>query len=62
MSNHLIEIQDFVQTEVFPLEQKQLSYPELATQLDLLREKVKSEGWWLPQLGSDVGGMGLTLK
>ena len=62
MSEYLAEIKKFLKSEIIPLEKEQLPYPDLLMRLNSLREKVKAEGWWLPQLPSDVGGMGLTLE
>lgn len=62
MSEYLIGIKKFLKSEVLPLEKEHLPYPELLVKLNALREKVKKAGWWLPQLPSDVGGMGLTLE
>jgi acyl-CoA dehydrogenase len=48
---------------LIPLERQLFTEGFAAVQpaLDALRERVRQEGWWLPQVSADHGGMGLTL-
>ena len=48
---------------LIPLERQLFTEGFAAVQpaLDALRERVRREGWWLPQVSADHGGMGLTL-
>lgn len=62
MNNYLSDIKKFLHSEIIPLEKEHLPYTELLVKLNALRKKVKTAGWWLPQLPDDVGGMGLTLE
>ncbi len=60
----LPRIREFVKAEIIPLEPKFLhgNNKELEqTELEALRQKVKSEGLWAPHLDEKDGGMGLTL-
>ncbi len=60
----LPRIREFVKAEIIPLESKFLhgNNKELEqTELEVLRQKVKSEGLWAPHLDEKDGGMGLTL-
>ncbi len=55
-------IREFAQTEIYPLEsQLQGSFRALEPKLDAIRGQVRDRGWWLPQIPSEFGGMGLTL-
>ena len=60
----LDELRDFVRTRVAPLEADLLGGLDLDhfAPVQALRDEVKSRGWWAPNLGTDVGGMGLTLQ
>ena len=58
-------MRDFVASSILPLEQEASSYdehenirPEL---LESLREKVKTEGLWAPQMPKERGGLGLSV-
>ncbi len=59
----LADVKDFVYTELIPLEPQLLS-EGFGSLLPILREKrqlVKAKGWWLPQMHTDVGGLGLSV-
>lgn len=61
-TQHLLaEIRDFVRREVFPLEDqaREKSFRELLPLLKGRRREVQDRHWWLPQLPSEHGGMGL---
>ena len=64
LQSTLKTIRQFVQEEVFPLEVDFIQRPfrELLPQLQQKREKVKSMGFWCPQLPESVGGLGLSLS
>jgi alkylation response protein AidB-like acyl-CoA dehydrogenase len=55
------DIRAFLEREVYPLEQRlgQGSFRDLLPELRRLREQVRSQGWWTPQLPKTFGGMGL---
>jgi acyl-CoA dehydrogenase len=58
-------IRDFVRKDVIPLERAFGSHPvfaELEPSLNKLRDHVKSQGWWMPQVSADHGGLGLGLE
>ena len=59
----LYSLREFVREEILPLEPLFLNhqFAELQPQLDALRQKAKSLGYWLPQIHSEYGGMGLSL-
>ena len=64
-SNPLVEdIRSFVRTHVAPLEGQMLGGLDLDhfDRVQQLREDVKARGWWAPNLGEGLGGMGLTLQ
>ncbi len=57
-------IRNFLQTEVFPLEKRFGSghvFSDIEPELNRLRDRVKTEGWWLPQCPAESGGLGLGL-
>ena len=56
-------LREFVREEIIPLEKLFLShqFDELQPQLDALRQKAKSLGFWLPQIPEEYGGMGFSL-
>ena len=60
----LKDVSEFVREEVTPLEPALLKegFNSVLPQLNELREKVKSMGWWLPQMGKDIGGLGLSVE
>ena len=60
-SRLLDQIRNFISNEVYPLEGQFLASPfaDLLPELGRLRDKVKSNGWWLPQIPKAQGGMGL---
>lgn len=57
------DVREFVKTRIYPLEARYLSggFKELLPELAQLRAEVKAQGWWLPHLSKDHGGLGLTL-
>jgi len=59
----LKQIADFVAHEILPLESElaQKSFKELLPTLAEKRAKVKTLGFWGPQIPQELGGMGLTL-
>lgn len=63
LASTLASIRDFVETELYPLEEDLLENGFRASipKLHALRERVKEEGWWLPHLAADHGGLGLSL-
>lgn len=63
LATMLGEVRQFIREEVVPLEQRFLqgSFKELVPTLQTLRQKVKSLGWWAPQIPQEYGGMGLSL-
>ncbi len=56
-------IQDFVQTQLFPLETEFLRQPFAALKplLEEKRKQVKELGYWTPQVSQEYGGMGLSV-
>ena len=60
----LPRIQEFVLTEVYPLERPFLNRPfrELTTELKAKRELVKAHDMWAPHLPKEYGGLGLKLS
>ncbi len=56
-------LREFVREEIMPLEKLFLNhqFDELQPQLDALRQKAKSLGFWLPQVPEAYGGMGFSL-
>ena len=58
-------MRDFVASSILPLEQEASSYDEHENirpdLLDSLREKVKAEGLWAPQMPKERGGLGLSV-
>jgi len=63
LASMLAGIRDFVETELYPLEGELLENGFRASipKLHALRQRVKEEGWWLPHLAADHGGLGLSL-
>lgn len=60
----LPNIEEFVQTYLFPLESHETlfgSFYALQPRLDELREEVRQRGWWGLALPTSLGGHGLTL-
>lgn len=56
-------LREFVREEIIPLEKLFLNhqFDELEPQLEALRHKAKSLGFWLPQVPEKYGGMGFSL-
>ena len=58
-------MRDFVASSILPLEQEASSYDEHENirpdLLESLREKVKTEGLWAPQMPKERGGLGLSV-
>jgi acyl-CoA dehydrogenase len=64
MTLPLNQIQEFVVSELFPLERTFLSegsFEALVPTLKALRQTVKELGWWAPHMPKELGGMGLGL-
>src|SRR5437763_16874586 len=63
MQKILAEIQQFVEGEIYPLEQEVSAHGFRATlpKLRAARQKVKEKGFWCPQIPKEYGGMGLGL-
>ena len=63
IQSFLHSLREFVREEILPLEPLFLNhqFEELQPQLDALRQKAKGLGYWLPQIHSEYGGMGLSL-
>jgi len=57
-----LKITKFVKDELYPLEPWILNceWDEKLPKLNELRDKVKAQGLWLPQIPKDYGGLGLT--
>ena len=57
------DIQSFLIHEVYPLEKKVLTegYNNSLEMIEKKRDKVKSLGYWIPQISKKYGGMGLSL-
>jgi len=64
ISTVLPKIQEFLRTEIYPLERDFLSRPfrELIPTLKAKRNLVKAQGLWTPHLPKQFGGLGLTLS
>ncbi len=56
-------IADFLEKEVYPLEEPHLwgEFAVVEPLLEELRAEVRRRGWWLPQIPEVWGGMGLSL-
>ncbi|MBL8151483.1 MAG: acyl-CoA dehydrogenase family protein, partial [Blastocatellia bacterium] len=56
-------IEEFLVEEIYPLEKEYLSgsFSQLLPTLEQKRQKVKSLGWWAPQIPKEYGGVGLPL-
>jgi len=54
-------IRDFVETEVYPLEEswQKVAFRELIPQLEQKRQRVREQGLWTPQIPKSHGGLGL---
>jgi alkylation response protein AidB-like acyl-CoA dehydrogenase len=61
--DQLSNIREFVNEEIIPLEKelREKPFKSLLPTLEKKREKVKSLGYWLPQVSNEYGGMGLSL-
>ena len=57
------DIESFLINEVYPLEKKVLTHGwnKSIEDIEKKREKVKSLGYWIPQIPKKYGGMGLSL-
>ena len=57
------DIESFLINEVYPLEKKVLTHGwnKSIEDIEKKREKVKSLGYWTPQIPKKYGGMGLSL-
>ncbi len=61
--SQLLEISDFVNEHIIPLERQLIekSFKDILPELHKKREKVKSMGFWTPQISKEYAGMGLSL-
>lgn len=59
----LAEIKEFVTQRLYPLEPRLFAegFGALLPELTALRQEVKENGWWLPHLSKEHGGLGLGL-
>ena len=57
------DVESFLINEVYPLEKKVLTHGwnKSIEDIEKKREKVKSLGYWTPQIPKKHGGMGLSL-
>jgi len=64
MHSLLPKIQEFVRSEIYPLEPVFLRRPfrDLTAELKAKRDLVKSKGMWTPHLPKEYGGLGLKLS
>ncbi|MCI5057870.1 MAG: hypothetical protein MRY83_17285, partial [Flavobacteriales bacterium] len=62
--NLIKDIQNFIKSHLQTLEKENnfLEFNVMKPQLDNIREEVKKNGWWLPQLPDSSGGMNLSLE
>ena len=60
----LTNIRQFVEERLLPLEDRTRgwNWHRIEPLLQELRREVKTNGWWLPQIASEHGGMGLSLE
>lgn len=63
-STLLAAIDQIIKSQVIPLEQTFLSHQwdELYSQLNQIRQQVKQQGLWAPNLPESLGGMSLSIK
>ena len=63
MSISLVDLQNFVNSELIPLEPifLQQGFGAILPKLHELRENVRQRGWWLPPLSRLYGGLGMPL-
>ncbi len=64
LNSLLQQVQEFVKTELFPLEKEAFAHDweKLLPVLDEKRKSVKSNGWWTPQIPEEWGGIGLSVE
>jgi acyl-CoA dehydrogenase len=64
LNSLLPKIQEFVRSEIYPLEPAFLRRPfrDLSAELNAKRELVKTAGMWTPHLPKQYGGLGLKLS
>ena len=57
------DLRTFLDEDVAPLEDdlRDQGFGAILPQLAALREEVKRQGWWCPQISTEYGGMGLSL-
>lgn len=60
----LSDVREFVVEELVPLEDRLLQngWESILPELGEKRALVKSQGWWLPQMSQDIGGLGLSVE
>lgn len=63
MSISLVDLRNFVNSELIPLEPTflQQGFGAILPKLRELRENVRQRGWWLPPLSRSHGGLGMPL-
>ncbi|HSR52256.1 MAG TPA: acyl-CoA dehydrogenase family protein [Acidobacteriota bacterium] len=62
MQTLLCDVRAFLDERLLPLEDRFRTgaFANLETDLQAVREEVRSQGWWLPQIHREWGGMGLS--
>ncbi len=60
----LSQIHEIINSELLPLEQdkKYLDFLSMQPALDLIRERVKKKGLWMPHIPQNYGGMGFSYE
>lgn len=65
MKLFLNQVRDYVRDELLPLEQEMMQQRKLrediAPQIEAQRTANRERGWWLPQIRTEHGGMGLSV-
>ena len=60
----LVKIKNFVELRLFPIDHLllKMNWEDALPKLNVLREEVKTQGLWCPQVPVSYGGMGLNNK
>ncbi len=65
MQEFLGHVRRYVREQLYPLEEEMTqdhrSWLEMEPKLQQLRAENKARGWWLPQIGEEYGGLGLSV-
>ncbi len=63
MQEFLSHVHKYVKAELYPLEEevKGKKFADMLPALNALRAENKKRGWWLPQIETEYGGMGLSV-